>query len=160
MNELGELLKISRKKNGVTLEEASSDLNISLIELENIEKGNYKIFKDVYELKEKVKSYAKYLGLDVDSILDEFNDFVFEKTSKISLDDIKQITKKEDVEKISSPYTMIKSTKYDFAPIILMITVLLFVSLLVYLVLLFFKNDNSIDRELKNKVEVLYEFTK
>ena len=163
MGELGERLKEIRKKIGVTLEESSTDLNIPLIELENIEKGNYRIFKDVYDLKDKVKSYAKYLGLDADSISDEFNNFVFEKTSKISLSDIKSVRdneKNKEKEKISSPYTRIKPTKYDFAPIVLIVVLLMFISLIVYLLLIFFRNDNRIDRELKNKMEVVYEFTK
>ena len=91
MKEIGEELKQLRKKSGVDLEEASHDLNISEIELECIEAGNAKAFKDIYELKDKVRLYAKYLGVDEDKIADEFNDFLFEKTSKISLNDVKKI---------------------------------------------------------------------
>ena len=91
MKEIGEELKQLRKKSGVDLEEASHDLNISEIELECIEAGNAKAFKDIYELKDKVKLYAKYLGVDEDRIADEFNDFLFEKTSKISVNDVKRI---------------------------------------------------------------------
>ena len=89
MKEIGEELKQLRKKAGVDLEEASHDLNISEIELECIEAGNSKAFKDIYDLKDKVKLYAKYLGIDEDRIADEFNDFLFEKTSKISVNDVK-----------------------------------------------------------------------
>ena len=78
MKELGERLSELRKKNGVTLPEASHDLGINEIELESLENGNFKAFKDVYELKNIIKSYAKYLGIDENNILDEFNDFVFE----------------------------------------------------------------------------------
>ena len=97
MKELGERLSELRKKNGVTLEEASHDLGISTLELESLENGNFKAFKDVYDLKEIIKIYAKYLGINESSILDEFNDFLFEKTSKISLEDIKNSIKKEEV---------------------------------------------------------------
>ena len=164
MKELGEKLSELRKKNGVALPEASHDLGINEIELESLENGNFKAFKDVYELKNIVKSYAKYLGLDENSILDEFNDFVFEKTSKISLDDIKKsLKKKEEVkeEKIHSPYTKIKPTRYDFAPIVLLIVLLVFISLMVYLFLLFFKPDKEVDRELKvdERMVMVYEFT-
>ena len=51
MKEIGEKLKETRKKNGVSLEEASNDLSINAIELENLENGNFKAFKDVFELK-------------------------------------------------------------------------------------------------------------
>ena len=165
MKELGEKLSELRKKNGVTIEEASHDLGVNVIELESIENGNFKAFKDVYELKNIIKIYAKYLGLDENNILDEFNDFVFEKTSKISLDDIKKsLKKKEEVkeEKIHSPYTKIKPTRYDFAPIVLLVVLLVFISLIVYLFLLFFKPDKEVDRELMNKERMIiaYEFTK
>ena len=93
MKEIGEYLRQERRKNGVGINEASEDLNINSQLLEAIESGNYKAFKDVFELKTAIRSYAKYLGLNVDDILDDFNDFIFEKTSKISLDDIKNAKK-------------------------------------------------------------------
>ena len=83
MKELGEYLKRTRIKNGVSLTEACEDLEISTSHLENIEIGNIRAFKDVYELRDEVKKYAKYLGVDVDKVMDQFNDFLFEKTSKI-----------------------------------------------------------------------------
>ena len=142
MKEIGEELKQLRKKSGVDISEASHDLNITEIELECIEAGNAKAFKDIYELKDKVRAYAKYLGLSEDKIADEFNDFLFEKTSKISLGDVKKIkeeSKKEEKEKeeerVSSPYTKIKINKHEVAPIVLAIVVLLLIAVVVYVVL-------------------------
>ena len=137
MKEIGEYLKEERKKNGVSIAEASEDLDINPSLLEAVEDGNSKAFKDIFELKELVRSYSKYLGLDVSEILDEFNDYIFEKTSKISLDDIKKAktTQDEKTNRISSPYTKIKHTRYDLAPIVLIVAVLLFISLIVYVVL-------------------------
>ena len=89
MKEIGEYLRDERRKNGVSINEASEDLNVNSSLIEAIEDGNSKAFKDIFELKDLIKVYAKYLGLDVSKLLDEFNDFIFEKTSKISLDDIK-----------------------------------------------------------------------
>lgn len=111
MKELGEYLKETRKENCVGLEEASEDLKISKMVLENIENGNSRAFKDMLELKDIVKSYAKYLGLDPDKVVDEFNDFLFEHTSKISLSDILEADKKQTEKKVSSPYTKIKEKK-------------------------------------------------
>ena len=116
MKELGEYLKEHRESNSVGLEEASEDLNISKEELENIEEGNIRAFKDVLGLKVKIKNYAKYLGLDPEEILDEFNDFMFEHTSKISLADILEASKKKDEEQqkqIRSPYTKIRKKKIN-----------------------------------------------
>ena len=106
MKEIGEYLKKERRKNSIGISEASEDLKIEAQLLEAIEEGNYKAFKDVFELKNSIRIYAKYLGLNVDKILDEFNDFIFEKTSRISLDDIKNAKNSEDKNKrIASPYT-------------------------------------------------------
>ena len=108
MKELGQYLKDTRIRNGVSVEEAAEDNELSASQLENMENGNIKAFKDVYKLKEYMKNYAKYLGLDPAKVAEEFNDFLFEHTSKISLDDIleakKQIEEKED-KKVQSPYT-------------------------------------------------------
>ena len=101
MKELGAYLKEQRIATGVGAEEAASDLEITLDDIENIESGNIRAFKDVLLLKEYIRDYAKYLGLSPEKIVDEFNDVLFEKTSKISLDDILE-TKKEIEEKEKS----------------------------------------------------------
>ena len=88
MKELGEYLKEQREINGINLDEAADDLSISVMELENIEAGNTRAFKDIYNLRDMIKKYAKYLGLDVKKVALEFNDFLFEHTSKISIEDI------------------------------------------------------------------------
>ncbi|MBR3661432.1 MAG: helix-turn-helix domain-containing protein [Bacilli bacterium] len=161
MKEIGEYLKTERKKNGVSISEASDDLNINETLLKAIEDGNSKAFKDIFELKEMVRNYSKYLGLDVESMLDEFNDYIFEKTSKISLEDIKNASNnhgklEETTVKVSSPYTKIKHTRYDVAPIVLLVAILLFISLIVYLALKIIKNEPVISEELQGK-EVVYE---
>ena len=94
MKELGEYLRDTRIQNGVSIEEAAEDNELSASQLENIENGNVKAFKDIYKLKDYVKGYAKYLGLDSNEVVEEFNDFLFEHTSKISLDDILEAKKK------------------------------------------------------------------
>ena len=161
MKELGEELCALRKSNGVSREEASSDLGITPKELECLENGNFKVFKDVYELKKIILNYAKYLGLDESKILDEFNDFLFEKTSKISKEDIKQMQKKDEPEeKVSSPYTKIRKEKHDIAPIVLLVVILIFISLVVYLILSLLKKNSDTGAKLYGKEVICYEFTK
>ena len=80
MKELGEYLKHTRIDNGVSIAEAAEDLELSTSQIENIESGNVRDFKDVYSLKELIKQYAKYLGLDPEKVVDEFNGFLFEHT--------------------------------------------------------------------------------
>lgn len=136
MKELGEYLKEKRKENGVGLEEAAEDLNLSRDDIENIEAGNIRAFRDVLKLKVIVKDYAKYLGLDPEKIVDEFNDFLFEHTSKISLEDILEAKQKKEEEekKIVSPYT--KSTKKHFNIDNLLKLKPIFIGLMIILVLL------------------------
>lgn len=110
MIEVGENLKTAREISGVTIEEVSNDLNIPVILLEQIEEGSIGSFKDIFELKEYIKNYAKYLGLDQDAVIDEFNSYLFETTSKIPMAEIeKAVREKENEEKqeerIASPYT-------------------------------------------------------
>lgn len=157
MKELGEQLSILRKNNGVSKEEASNDLGITEKELECLENGNFKVFKDVYELKRIVLAYAKYLGLPEDKILDEFNDYLFEKTSKISKIDVLEMKKQEEEEKVSSPYTKAGKTRYDVAPVVLLIVLLLFISLIVYLVLSFLKKDEDVIVHLRKEEVISYE---
>ena len=98
MKEIGELLKETREGSGVTLEEASNDLEIKALILENIEDGNIGCFKDIFILKEYIYNYAKYLGLEPEKIIDEFNEYLFEYTSKIPLEDIEKAMKEQQKE--------------------------------------------------------------
>lgn len=116
MNEIGEMLRGSREESGVSLEEASADLKIKTLILENIEDGNIGCFKDIFVLKDYIYDYAKYLGLDADKTIDTFNEYLFEYTSKIPVAEIEKEVEKQKKEeeekkeeKIASPYTMPKN---------------------------------------------------
>lgn len=139
MKEIGESFKEKREEIGITLEEVSKDLGIKEVLLENLEEGNAKVFKDILEIKDTIESYSKYLGLDTEKIMDEYNDYLFEKTSKISINDIKErlekTNKEKVVKKIKSPYIkeMIDfNKKYN---IILIIVVFIIILLFILFVL-------------------------
>lgn len=134
MKEIGEMLKEAREENGVSKEEAAGDLNYKVSQLEAIESGDFKLFKDIFLLKCMITDYSKYLGLDSEKIIDEFNEYVFESTSKIPLDDIEKASKlKEKEEKIASPYTKLEDKKSKL-PIILgvMLVVLIIIFVIVF----------------------------
>ena len=96
--EVGENLKAAREISGVTIDEASSDIGIPVILLEQIEEGNMGSFKDIFELKKYIKDYAKYLGLNQDDVIDEFNTYLFETTSKIPMDEIEKAVREKEIE--------------------------------------------------------------
>lgn len=140
MKELGNYLKKTRISNGVSFDEAAKDIEVTAIELENIEKGNTRAFKDVYRMKEIIRIYAKYLGLDSEKVIDDFNDFLFEHTSKLSINDIKNAREnaesKEEINKIKSPYTIEHKPKVNWKPIIIVIGIIVGIILIITLVLL------------------------
>lgn len=131
MEVIGEKLKASREEKGLSLEEVSEDLKIDIKDLENIEIGNRKYFDDVYSLKNYIYEYAKYLGLDPETLVEEFNEFMFEYTSKIPVDVIERISKQKEKEEMSkgalSPYTIInrKSSKKIMAIVLIIIAILI-----------------------------------
>ena len=104
---------------GLTLDEVSKDLEIPVLSLEQIEDGNIGAFKHIFVLKDYLESYAKYLGIDYEDVIDEFNEYMFEKTSKIPMEEIEKAVKEKEKEesesnRIASPYTKaapIKSNK-------------------------------------------------
>ena len=108
MKEIGEKLKEAREAMGISISEAAEDLKIEVSQIENLEKGYMETFKDVYYLKYLIRDYSKYLGLNKEDLVNEFNEYLFDYTSKISLEDIKQAQNliKEDEDKIKSPYTI------------------------------------------------------
>lgn len=146
MKEIGLKLKLKREENGVSLEEAATDLKMRASQLASIEEGKKEDFKDVFSLKYFIRDYAKYLGLDGEEILDEFNEYLFEQTSKISLEDIEQARKeKEEREKnmkILSPYTV---TQKDKKRIYILIGISLFLIVIGIISYIIITNQNKDD---------------
>ena len=146
MKEIGLKLKLKREENGVSLEEAASDLNMRVSQLENIENGKKDEFKDVFSLKYFIRDYAKYLGLDGEEVLDDFNEYLFEQTSKISLEEIEEAKReKEEREKdlkILSPYTKTTKDKKRFLIIVGVSLVLILIILFGYILI---RNQNKSD---------------
>lgn len=134
--EAGKSLKNARESAGVSIEEASQDLNIPVLFLEQIESGAVGAFEDIYELKNMMLDYAKYLGLNPDDLTMKFNEYMFDYTSKIKLDEIEKAMREQQKEKsddekeiIHSPYTRItpkeKSLPYIISAIIIIVLVVL-----------------------------------
>ncbi len=139
MKEIGEELKQARENHGVSVEEVAEDLNLRVSQIENIESGNLKVFKDVFYLKCFIRDYAKYLGLDEERIMDEFNEFFFEETSKIPIAEIEKASKEKQKEKklekkVVSPYTMEEKKGSKIIPVIVTLIILLLLFLIGYIV--------------------------
>jgi XRE family transcriptional regulator len=138
LNEIGCLLKSARETSGVSLEEASADLKIRPAILNNIEEGNMGCFKDIFELKDYIREYSKYLGINPDKMVDDFNEYMFEATSKIPVKEIEnQIKEKNKMEatgeiRIMSPYTDNKSRYKTKNYLLLYLLVIILVALVIF----------------------------
>ena len=146
MKEIGLKLKLKREENGVSLEEAAADLKIRASQLESIEEGKKDDFKDIFSLKYFIRDYAKYLGLDGEEMLDDFNEYLFEQTSKISLEEIEEARReKEEREKnmkILSPYTITQKDKKKLYILIGIIALIALIGIISYVVI---SNQNKND---------------
>ena len=138
MKDIGAKLKEARESVDITVEEAAGDLKVSKSQIENIEAGNLEAFQDIFYLKYFIRDYAKYLGLNYDELVDEFNEYLFDYTSKISLDDIEEASKKEQEkkDKIRSPYTIDYYRKTNYAKLIFLI---LGVAIIIAVLILIFR---------------------
>lgn len=154
MEEIAELLKITREESGIELEEVSKDLGINELVLNNIEEGKIGAFKDIFILKEYISSYSKYLGLDSDKILEEFNEYLFEYTSKIPVKEIEKsielIAKESETDKIVSPYTIKRTKNKRF------IYIITYLMILILVILAIFWSVNQITVDKKNAYVVSY----
>ena len=156
MIEVGEKLKDAREEKGVSVNEAAEDLKLRPSQIENIEAGNLKAFKDVFYLKVFIRDYAKYLGLDEDEIMDEVNEFFFEETSKIPIKEIEKASNKKRKEqsqekKVISPYTMEEKKKSNVIPIVVGMIIALLVFLISYIVI-----TQYINLEKEDDVSITY----
>ena len=115
MDEIGKNFKLSRVDSGLSLDEVSNDTSIPKNALEQIEEGNIGSFKDIFVLREYLVTYAKYLLMDDKKVIDKFNEYMFEYTSKLSPEKIeKEMIKKasEDKKKLEESQAIKISTPY------------------------------------------------
>ncbi|MBQ9853709.1 MAG: helix-turn-helix domain-containing protein [Bacilli bacterium] len=147
MKEIGLKLKEKREENGVSVEEVSEDLKVRPSQIISLEEGKKDDFKDILFLKYFIRDYAKYLGLDENELVDEFNEFLFDFTTKIPVDEIEKAKNEiNDKKDIVSPYTEVKSSKNGLKILIIGVSIVaLFI--IGYFV---FSNMNNSDFEDKN----------
>lgn len=146
MKEIGEKLKDARDNIGISLEEAAEDLKVLPSQIETIENGEMDKFKDVFSVKYFIRDYAKYLGLKYEDLVDEFNEYLFDYTSKLSIDDIKNAKKKEvkkEEPKISSPYTLEPKEPYRIPSFIYVLIALILLGIVGYFVYNYIKDNNE-----------------
>ena len=125
MNEIGLKLKEKREENGVSIEEVAEDLKMRPSQIISLEEGKKEDFKDVLFLKYFIRDYAKYLGLNSEELVDEFNEFLFDFTSKIPVEEIEK-AKLNNVNKkdVISPYTSVDSNKKGLRIVIAIVSVI------------------------------------
>lgn len=150
MKEIGEKLREARESMGITIEEAATDLKLRSSQLENIEEGNRESFKDVFYLKMFIKNYSKYLGLDYDEMVEEFNEYLFDFTSKISIEDIKKAEKEQRKKekklktvKIASPYTVEKQQQKIIPRFLIIGGIVLVAVIIIYVVVLLVTKEDE-----------------
>ena len=112
MKDIGLKLKEKREENGVSIEEVAEDLKMRPNQIISLEEGKKEDFKDVLFLKYFIRDYAKYLGLDGEKLVDDFNEFLFDYTSKIPIEEIEK-AKLNNINKkdVVSPYTNMGNNK-------------------------------------------------
>lgn len=127
MKNIGLKLKEKREENGVSIEEVAEDLKMRPSQIISLEEGKKEDFKDVLFLKYFIRDYAKYLGLNGEELVDEFNEFLFDFTSKIPVEEIEKaklnnVNKKEFI----SPYTNVASDKRGLKIVFVIVGIVLF----------------------------------
>ena len=146
MKDLGLKLKEKREENGVSVEEAAEDLKMRPSQIESLEAGKKEDFKDVGMLKLFIRDYAKYLGLDGEKMVDEFNEFLFDFTSKIPIEEIEKAKENNQSKKeVVSPYTKSDGQNNKFKTLIISIIVVLVLIVVGYLVVSGIHHDDFSD---------------
>ena len=81
--------------------------------------------------------------MDEEETIEEFNDYLFDFTSKINIDDIKKAEKdklkkekKIKTVKISSPYTVMKNQQRNIPRFLIIGGIVVFIIIIVYVIIL------------------------
>jgi len=135
MKDIGLKLKEKREENGVSVEEAAEDLKMRPSQIISLEEGKKEDFKDVVFLKYFIRDYAKYLGLDGEELVDEFNEFLFDFTSKIPLEEIEKAKNSKNANKeVASPYTETKEKNKAFKVILVSLVIIVVLTIIGYFI--------------------------
>ena len=159
MKEIGEALKEQRESIGITIEEAALDLKLKPKQIEDIEAGNKDAFPDVFYLKYFIRDYSKYLGLNYEDMIDDFNEFLFDYTSKISMEEIKkakkqvEINKSKEEKRIASPYTVERKRKLNIKMIFVYLFIFVLIGGIIYLGYTKIKPSNEQHGETENIIK-------
>ena len=147
MNDIGLKSKETREENGVSVEEAAEDLKMRPSQIISLEEGRKEDFSDVNTLKFFIRDYAKYLGLDGEKLVDEFNEFLFDFTSKIPSEVIEEAKQKREKEKkeFSSPYTKKEGHNKTYIICIGVCVLVLLVFIITYFVVSGVRNNDFKD---------------
>jgi len=157
VKEIGQALKEARENIGISIEEAANDLKLRPEQIEDIEEGNKDAFQDIFYLKYFIRDYSKYLGLNYENMVDEFNEFLFDYTSKISLDDIKKAKKQVEVKiakeekKISSPYTYERKKKLCLKKYVFIVLISILIISIFYFVISISQKDDFVKEDTTNQ---------
>ena len=148
MKNIGLKLKDKREENGLSIEEVAEDLKMRPSQISSIEEGKTEDFKDVFYLKYFIRDYAKYLGLDSERILDEFNEYLFDMTSKIPIELIKEAKKdKNENNDTISPYTK-ESSKIKVPKIIISLAAIVILIVVGYFIVSNYKGNDFSDNDI------------
>ena len=148
MKNIGLKLKYKREETGLSIEEVAEDLKMRPSQISSIEEGKTEDFKDVFYLKYFIRDYAKYLGLDSERILDEFNEYLFDMTSKIPIELIKEAKKdKNENNDTISPYTK-ESSKIKVPKIIIGLAAIVILIVVGYFIVSNYKGNDFSDNDI------------
>ena len=147
MKDIGLKLKEKREENGVSVDEAAEDLKMRPSQIISLQEGRKEDFSDVNTLKFFIRDYAKYLGLDGEKLVDEFNEFLFDFTSKIPSEVIEEAKQKREKEKkeFSSPYTKKEGHNKTYIICIGVCVLVLLVFIITYFVVSGVRNNDFKD---------------
>lgn len=150
MKNIGQKLKDKREENGLSIEEVAEDLKMRPSQIMSIEDGKKEDFQDVFYLKYFIRDYAKYLGLDSEKILDEFNEYLFDETSKIPVDIIEK-AKQEKInikEELASPYTSVKKGKNGIPKVVIGLILIVILIIVGYVIASNYRGNDFSDKDI------------
>jgi transcriptional regulator with XRE-family HTH domain len=96
MDSVGQELKKERELRGISLKEIADTTKINIRYLRALEEDKFDLLPGKFFIKSIIKSYARYIGLEEETILDHFHQTLLQKTEEqIEQDEDKAITPTE-----------------------------------------------------------------
>lgn len=124
MPTIGQQLQQAREAKSITIEQAASETKINQQFLCALEADNYEEFNEEFYIKQYIRTYAYYLGLNARILIDHVDENDYEEKGEIHVSQLLFEQKKRATERTQRQYKVIDVLQRFFMVFIILVVLI------------------------------------